>query len=122
MNLDTALQKHIDWKQHFRNAITKQQQMDVTTIAKDNCCELGIWLHGEAKVKYSTLSNYSLVLTKHAEFHVEAGKIASAINANSYAVAQEMLTGDASFTKVSIEVGVALMHLKLETHADKHLS
>jgi methyl-accepting chemotaxis protein len=114
MNLDTALQSHIDWKQNFRNAIAKQQQMDVTIIAMDNCCELGIWLHGEAKVKYSILSNYSLALTKHAEFHVEAGKIASAINANSYAEAEAMLTGDSTFTKVSIEVGVAIMHLKLE--------
>ena len=25
------------------------ETMDVGTLAKDNCCELGKWLHGEAK-------------------------------------------------------------------------
>ncbi len=58
MNLDSALQKHIDWKVKFRNAIAKQGEMDVATITKDNCCELGGWLHGEGKVQYSGLPSY----------------------------------------------------------------
>jgi methyl-accepting chemotaxis protein len=115
MNLDSALQTHIDWKVKFRTAISKQEQMDAATIAKDNCCELGKWLHGEGKTQHGSLTSYAPVLTKHAAFHVEAGKIATAINAQKYTEAEAMLGGGTPFTNVSSEVGVAIMRLKVET-------
>lgn len=114
MNLDSAIQKHMDWKVKFRTAISKQEQMDAVTIAKDNCCELGKWLHGEGKTQCSGLASYATTLSKHAAFHVEAGKVASAINAQKYTEAEAMLNGSSAFTTVSGEVGVALMRLKKE--------
>lgn len=116
MNLDNALQEHIDWKVKFRNAIVKQGQMDTETIAKDNCCELGKWLHGEGKFEYISLSSYATVLSKHAAFHIEAGEIASLINAKKYIEAEALLCGDSPFTVISNEVGVAIMCLKLEAN------
>ena len=43
MDLDQAIAKHAEWKLKFRSAISKQETMDVTTIAKDNCCDLGAY-------------------------------------------------------------------------------
>lgn len=114
MNLDNAIQKHMDWKVRFRTAISKQEQMDAVTIAKDNCCELGIWLHGEGKATCGGLASYAAALTKHSVFHVEAGKVASAINEKKYAEAEAMLNSSSAFSTVSGEVGVALMRLKKE--------
>ena len=114
MNLDSALQKHMEWKVTFRTAISKQEQMDASTIAKDNCCELGKWLHGEGKTECGDLTSFATTLTKHAAFHVEAGKIASAINAQKYTEAETMLGGSSPFSAVSNEVGVAIMRLKKE--------
>lgn len=114
MNLETAIQKHMDWKVKFRSAITKQEQMDVATIAKDNCCELGMWLHGEGKTQCGSLASFATVVTKHAAFHVEAAKIATAINAKKYTEAEGMLGGNSAFTAVSGEVGIAIMRLKKE--------
>ncbi|MDP1664479.1 MAG: CZB domain-containing protein [Methylobacter sp.] len=114
MNLDSAIQKHMEWKVKFRTAITKQEQMDAATIGKDNCCELGKWLHGEGKSQCGGLGSYAITLSRHAAFHVEAGKVASAINAKKYTEAEAMLVGSSAFSTISSEVGIALMRLKKE--------
>lgn len=114
MNLESAIQKHTDWKIKFRTAISKQEQMDAVTIGKDDCCELGKWLHGEGRNQCSNLASYATALSKHAAFHVEAGKVASTINAKKYTEAEAMLVSGSAFIAVSGEVGVALMRLKKE--------
>lgn len=114
MDLSQAIGKHAEWKTKFRSAISKKETMDVDTIARDNCCELGKWLHGEAKPKFGQLPSYTGCLKKHAAFHIEAGKVASAINAKKYAEAEAMLGSNTAYAAVSSEVGVAIMHLKKE--------
>ncbi|CAG4882719.1 Chemotaxis protein [Georgfuchsia toluolica] len=112
MDLDQAVTKHAEWKMKFRAAITKQETMDVATISKDNCCELGKWLHGEAKAKYGKLGSHSECVGKHATFHVEAGKVAIAINLKKYKEASAMLDVGTPYAAASSAVAVAIMHLK----------
>ncbi len=114
MDLDNAIGKHAEWKLKFRSAISKQEAMDAGTIAKDNCCELGKWLHGEAKAKFSRLNSYAECIAKHAVFHVEAGKVASAINSKKYTEAEAMLNSGTPYAAASNAVGVAIIHLKKE--------
>jgi methyl-accepting chemotaxis protein len=115
MDLDSAIGKHAEWKMKFRNAISKQEQMDAATIAKDNCCDLGKWLHGEAKTSFSRLASYAECVKKHAAFHVEAGKVATAINAKKYAEAEAMIGGGTIYAQASSAFGVATMQFKKET-------
>ena len=56
MDLDQAIAKHAEWKFMFRSAIFKKETLDVNSIARDDCCELGKWLHLEAKAKFGDLS------------------------------------------------------------------
>ena len=63
-----------------RTAISKQETIDAATVSKDNCCELGKWLHGEAKSEFGNFASHSECVSRHAAFHVEAGKVAVAIN------------------------------------------
>jgi methyl-accepting chemotaxis protein len=114
MDLSQAIEKHALWKLKFRTAISAQEKMDATTIAKDNCCELGKWLHGEAKAKFAALPSYSLCVAKHAAFHSEASKIAHTINAKKYTEAEAMLNAGTPYAMASNEVGIAITKLKKE--------
>ena len=114
MDLNSALESHVEWKLRFRMAISQQETMDAETIAKDNCCDLGKWLHGEAKAKFGKLASYTRCVDKHATFHVEAGKVARAVNAGKFAEAEAMLNAGSPFMMASFDVGVAIQHLKQE--------
>jgi len=114
MDLENAISKHSEWKTKFRSAISKKEQMDVATISKDNCCDLGKWLHGDAKSSYSNLTSYIDCVRKHAAFHTEAGKVATAINSKKYTEAETMLGSGTTYSQVSSDVGVAIMRLKKE--------
>lgn len=114
MDLSQAIQKHAEWKLKFRNAISGKEMLDAVTIASDNCCELGKWLHGEGKIKYSKLASHAECTTKHAAFHVEAGKVATAINSRKYTQAEAMLGGSTPYAAASSDVAVTITRLKNE--------
>lgn len=119
MNFDEALKDHFEWRVRLRLAISQKKTMDVATISKDNCCDLGKWLHGEASYKYLQLSSYSKCVTQHAAFHVEAGKIASAINAGEYAKAEAMMNIGTAYDEASIATGLAIKDLKRDYELHK---
>ena len=114
MDLDSAIAKHAEWKVKFRTAITKKESMDAETIARDNCCELGKWLHGGAQNEYARLSSLSNCIAKHAAFHVEAGKVARTINTQKFSQAEAMIGAGTPYAQASNEVGVAIIGLKKE--------
>jgi len=116
MDLDNAVAKHAEWKTKFRTAINKQEQIDAIAISKDNCCDLGKWLHSEARSKFSALDSYKECIAKHANFHIEAGKIASAINAKKYLEAEAMMTSGTAYATSSSAVGVAIIKLKKQAN------
>lgn len=115
MDLNHAIEKHAEWKLKFRSAISKQEIMDAETISRDNCCELGKWLHGEGKTALAKLSGHADCIAKHAVFHTEAGKVAKTINAKKYGEAEAMLGSGTSYASASSAVGVAILRLKKES-------
>jgi methyl-accepting chemotaxis protein len=114
MDLKQAIEKHADWKLKFRSAISKNETMDAGNISMDNCCELGKWLHGEAKTKFGALKSHSACVSKHAAFHVEAGRVAQTINAKKFSEAGAMLNAGTPYAVASNAVGVAVLQLKKE--------
>jgi hypothetical protein len=115
MDLDQAIERHAQWKIKFRQAITNKETMDAETIAKDNCCELGKWLHGDAKTKFGHLASQKECITKHAAFHTEAGKVARTINDKNFAEAGAMIEAGTPYAAASNAVGVAITKLKKES-------
>ena len=115
IDLNQAIDRHAQWKVKFRVAITEHETMDVETIAKDNCCELGKWLHGEAKSKYGHLSSHSDCVAKHAAFHIQASKVAAAINDKKYAEAEAMIEMNTPYSNASRDVAGAILKLKKES-------
>lgn len=112
MDLDNAIKAHAQWRMKFRSAIAKQEQLDVPTIAKDNCCELGKWLHSDAKREFGTTEAYKGLVAKHAAFHTEASKVAVVINAKRYGDADKLMVPQSAFVAASTEVGLAIVRLK----------
>jgi hypothetical protein len=114
MDLEQAVQKHSEWKIRFRTAISKQETMDAANVSKDNCCDLGKWLHGEGKSMFGNLASLSECITRHAAFHIEAGKVASAINMKKYAEAEKMIAIQTPYAAASTAVTGAILKLKKE--------
>jgi methyl-accepting chemotaxis protein len=114
MNLDTAISAHAEWKTKLRGAIQKKEQIDATGLASDNKCELGKWLHGEAKAKFGKLPSHAACVASHAEFHRAAGSVAQAINAGKYSDAETMLGASTPYSAASSAVGTAIIRLRKE--------
>ncbi len=112
IDLDSAMQKHIEWKIKLRNAISRQETLDPVTISKDNCCDFGKWLYGEGKLQYEHKQSFKACLSNHAQFHKEAAKVAVAINERNFDKAKDMLSSDSPYSKVSSAVGLAITLLK----------
>lgn len=113
MDLSHAIESHINWQMKFRRAITNRDQMDVAIIARDNCCELGIWLRGEGKAKYGHLRNYTDCVRRHNEFHTQAASVAGAINEKNIAKSTILSAGTA-YPSTSNAVCVATSLIKAE--------
>jgi len=112
IDLDQALDKHSEWKVRLRTAITQRENMDAVTISRDDCCDFGKWLHGDARFQLGQKASYTECVSKHAAFHTEAGKIATLINNKKFNEAEAMLGSGSPFVSASSAVGVAIMRLK----------
>jgi methyl-accepting chemotaxis protein len=112
MNLDNAIAVHAQWKMKFRGAIVAKETLDAAVIAQDNCCEIGKWLHGEGRSAWGAKPEFVALIERHKTFHVEAGKVASAINARNFDLATRMIDGSTPFAAASSTVGVAILALK----------
>lgn len=112
MDLNNAVQKHAEWKVKLRSAIAKHEQMDVATLSRDDCCELGQWLHGDAKARFGQLGAHADCVHKHQVFHDEVAKVATAVNAGRYTQAETMLGVSTGFFKASSALSVAFMQLR----------
>jgi methyl-accepting chemotaxis protein len=114
MNLDKAIAAHAEWKMKFRSAIARKEKLEVDKICLDNACPLGAWLHGEAKASFGKLASYARCVDKHAAFHREAGKVATAINAGKYAEAESMMANGTSYAAASGDVGASVIVFRKE--------
>jgi methyl-accepting chemotaxis protein len=117
VDLDNAIQKHAEWKFKFRGAMHNNEQLDAAAISKDNNCEMGKWLHGEAKTLYGQTAGQAKCLADHAAFHVEAGKVAAVINARKIEEAERMMAPGSAYDQASKRVGVSIIELKNAIHS-----
>ena len=118
INLDAAIAKHTEWKAKLRRAIASWQQLDAATISKDNCCDLGKWLHGGGKAKLGHKPEFQAVVGLHRTFHAEAGKVAEFINAKKYSEAEQALDNGTSYSEASDSVRSAIHALKKDIAAE----
>jgi methyl-accepting chemotaxis protein len=114
MNLDNAVQTHSQWKTKLRAAIAKHEQLDLMTLSRDDCCELGKWLHGDGKSSYGRLTSPADCVHKHLVFHSEVTKVARAVNAKQFEAAEGMLDAGTPYAKASSALSVSFLQLRKE--------
>jgi len=114
MDLQEAIRAHAEWRTKLRGAIAAKSNLDVDTIGRDDCCQLGKWLHGESGPMYGPLSSHIACLKKHALFHKESAKVASNINAKRFADAEGMLESGSSYLSAANALVYAIDALKRE--------
>ena len=112
MDLDDACKRHTEWKYRLHLAIERKGSMDASVLSKDDCCDLGKWLHGEGTTKFGFFLEMKDCIEKHAIFHKEAGKVAIIINAKAYDNAAAMLGMDRSYVIALKNMEVAIIRLK----------
>lgn len=116
MDLDVAIKAHGEWKLKLRAAVSAKEQLDAKSIAADNVCPFGKWMHGPARSQYGNLKSYAACMERHKAFHLEAGKVAAAINAGKYQEATAMLDGGSPYASASSAVGGAILGLRKEAN------
>jgi len=114
MNLDNAVQTHAQWKTKLRTAIAKHEQLDLMTLSRDDCCELGQWLLGEGKTSYGKLVSHADCVQKHLVFHSEVTKVARAVNAKQFEAAEGMLDAGTPYAKASSALSISFLQLRKE--------
>lgn len=114
MNLDNAVETHAQWKAKLRTAIVRHEQLDLATLSRDDCCELGQWLHGTGKRNYGQFPAHQDCVQKHLAFHREVSKIAKAVNAQQFELAERLLSAGTEYTKASSALSVSFLRLRKE--------
>nr|WP_233244368.1 CZB domain-containing protein [Acidovorax sp. HMWF029] len=112
IDLESAIKAHAQWRAKLRNAAQQREHLDADTIGRDDCCELGRWLHGKGQGSYGALPAFQSLVDRHREFHEVAGGIARIINRGAYAEAEEALAGNTRFSQASSAVGAAIVQLR----------
>ena len=113
-SLESAIAAHANWKIKLRKAAETRQHLDAGTIARDDACDLGKWLHGEGGRQHSHLPAFSGLVTQHRAFHQAAGRVADTINSGETEKASRMLANNTPFTKATGEVIKAIQALRRE--------
>ncbi len=112
MNLQNAANEHADWNRRFRTAISRQEQLDVLTISRDNCCSVGQWLHGAGRIEWGTRAEFRAALERHRTFHTVAAEVAQLINARKFSEAELALGHGTSYASALGAARLALINLR----------
>ncbi len=112
LDIEKVIGAHAQWKTKFRAAITRRETMDAQTIARDDCCELGKWLHGSARARLGAHPRFVELLAEHKRFHSEAGRVALAINEKQFAQATRLIDQGSGFADASSSVTHVLSAMK----------
>ena len=111
-DFEAAIKAHHQWRITLRNAIGRKQQVDADRLRRDDCCQLGEWLHGPGGHRWSHVPSFTQLVGKHKVFHQEAGKIADAINQQKHAEAEGMLDSSKPFGRAGQDVIAAIRDLR----------
>ncbi len=114
LDFKKAIDAHMQWKDRLRGAIegSNGEQLDVATVAHDDRCMLGKWIHGPGDSEHGHLAQFSQLREHHAEFHVCAAGVLAEAQLGHTHEAQRQLSG--SYAKASELVKHDLIRLYLE--------
>jgi len=112
--IDKAIRVHGMWKSRLKQAIeTGKIDVALDDLRVDNVCAFGKWLYSPsfpAEIQQS--SQYQRIREMHTEFHKLAGRVAELAVKGNKREAEQLMTANGEFTKLSYNLTSALMNWK----------
>lgn len=106
-NVDEAISAHLNWVARFLAAIKSGEKFDTETVARNDRCELGKFIHTISHQHMSDPVIQRLEGT-HDNFHLIASEIAGLINEEHPDAARVLLSSNGKFYLASRQVILAL--------------
>lgn len=117
MNFDEAIQAHSAWKMKLSNYLRKPDgSLKPAEIQLDNKCALGQWIYGEG-VKWSSLSEYSVLKSEHSRFHKAAAEVVKKADSGVDTSEETALGSKSEFALASGAVVAAIMAIRRKAQA-----
>ncbi len=112
MNFEEAVNVHVQWKSKLRAYLLKRDgSLKPDQVLKDTECDLGKWIHSEAK-KYSHLPEYASLKDVHAQFHKHTAQIIAMADSGDVKKTEDMLAAGSEFMKLSGSCVMMIQQLK----------
>ena len=102
---------HLKWKTRLRDAIRSGETFDLGTVRRDDCCDLGKWLHGPGGKRWGHQPGFTQLMSTHATFHQEAGRVAEAANRGDASQVARLLDVGSAFSQATQATVLALKAL-----------
>ena len=102
---------HLKWKTRLRDAIRSGETFDLGTVRRDDCCDLGKWLHGPGGKRWGHQPGFTQLMSTHATFHQEAGRVAEAANRGDAPQVARLLDIGSGFSQATQATVLALKAL-----------
>jgi hypothetical protein len=120
MTFDEVAAAETQWKAHFLGFLVgaHREPYDLQTIGADNCCPLGLWLHGEARC-YASLPEYQALFQEHAVFHLWGASALRMVESGHQEAAHHIVRSG-GFHEASFRTINALRRLRQVALAARH--
>ena len=112
VRLDQAIEVHRQWREKLKASVAAGETLDAATLRRNDCCDLGKWLHTQGRNLYGSKPEFVKLMARHNDFHLVASMVANSINDGEYTDMQKVLNGNSQFAQASIDVETAVMKLK----------
>ncbi|MCX7252047.1 MAG: CZB domain-containing protein [Burkholderiales bacterium] len=118
LDFDRAIEAHHQWRVTLRNSIARKLKVDVDRLRRDDCCDLGRWLHGSVGQAWGSNPAFTRLLQNHSDFHQEAGKIGDLINKNQLREAERLVGPGHPFHQAGLQVVAGIGALREAVKGD----
>lgn len=113
LDFDAAFAAHQQWRVTLRNAVSRKLTVKADELRRDDCCELGKWLHGAGGKRWGHEASFVRLIAVHRDFHQQAGKVADALMQQRYEQAGKMLDAGTPFVEAGKQVSQVLKQLRV---------
>lgn len=116
--LNKGIAAHSGWKARLRNAASSGKfEVATNTVKADDQCEFGKWLHGSGLSAAEKQSeHYRAVKQLHAQFHLDAAKVAELATSGQKEAAEKEMGMGSSYSKSSTALTGAMVKWRESLH------
>jgi len=117
IDFQKAVAAHIKWKTRLRMFISGSgEQLESATVCKDDACDLGKWIYGDA-VSLKGGTTYEALRAEHANFHRCASDVVKEVENGRREAAEARLEGE-QFETASNRTVSAILQIEREVESD----